>query len=193
MEIIFQNKREDMEAFFDYMLRETPEGKRLGKQAFEYRQGWMLLLIALLCSIYWGITGKGFVAFLLVIGFSVVGDGILFLISKFKPQYYFGRKVYKNQEKTLLPKEIQFFQLKRTLRADETGLEIRSSEAVHRWSWKRVDRIGITPNFVFIHVGNCPVVYVPKRDFVSEQSFAEFGKTLLELKEKNKDQPLGIE
>jgi hypothetical protein len=70
---------------------------------------------------------------------------------------------------------------------DDDWLEIKSSEANHRWRWRRVDQIGITSDFVFIHVGNCPVVYIPKRDFPSEQSFVEFGNKLLELKEKNKE------
>jgi hypothetical protein len=85
------------------------------------------------------------------------------------------------------------FSLPRTLRIDDNWLEIHSSEAIHRWRWRRVDRIGLTPNFIFIHVGNCPVVYIPKRNFPSEQKFLDFGKTLIELQKKNKNQPIGSE
>jgi hypothetical protein len=91
------------------------------------------------------------------------------------------------------PKELQIFQLQRTLTAEDNWLEVRSSEAVRRWRWRRVDQIGLTSNFIFIHVGNCPVVYIPKRDFPSEQNFIEFGKKLVELKEKSKSQPIGAE
>jgi hypothetical protein len=82
-------------------------------------------------------------------------------------------------------KDLELFQLPRTITIDEDGLEIRSSEGLHRWHWNVVERIAVRLNFIFIHVGNCPVVKIPKRDFSSEQSFHEFEKKLLELKENN--------
>ena len=193
MEVVFQHKREDMDAFYDYMLSETPEGKRAGKQAFNSLQLRGVLFVTLLSSLYGGLTGKGGIAFLLAIGFSILLNGAFLLEVRFKPYYYFGKQLYKKLEKNITPKDLQVFQLQRTLSMDEKWLEVRSSEGLHRYRWRQVKRIGITSNFIFIHVGNCPVIYVPKRDLPSEQSFAEFGKKLVELKEKNEDQPIGIE
>ena len=193
MDVAFQNKWEDFEAFYNYMLRETEQGKSLGKRAF---RAWALE--AVLGSIVfgllmWGIFGTpkdgllGAILLLLAIGL------LRLLISGFKPIYHAGVQVYRNQRKSITPIEWQVFQLPKTITVGDNWLEIRSSEAEHRWRWRRVDKIGLTPDFVFIHVGNCPVVYVPKRDFPSEQSFLEFGKKLVELKEKHQNQPIGTE
>jgi len=199
MEVTFQNKREDFEAFYDYMLEETQGGKQLGKQLFRSQQLWSVLTLALLCTLVWGILGNvGFslkisllISVIFFICVFVIGTGLRLLIAGFKPHYYFGREFYRKQEKLLTEKDLQSFQFSRTLTIDDDWLEIRCLEALHRWRWRRVDQIGITSNFVFIHVGACPVIYVPKRDFPSEQNFIEFGKVLLELKEKNKEQSLG--
>jgi hypothetical protein len=94
----------------------------------------------------------------------------------------------RNQTIAMTSKDLEFLQLPRTITVDEDWLEIRSSEAFHRWRWNCVDHIAVRSGFIFIHVGNCPVVYIPKRDFSSEQSFQEFGKKLLELKENNANQ-----
>lgn len=68
--------------------------------------------------------------------------------------------VYRSQEKSITPRELQFFQIPRTIVMDDSWLEIRNSEAVHRWRWRAVDKIGLTSDFVFIQVGTCPVVFV---------------------------------
>jgi len=193
MEITFQNKREDLDAFYGYLLRETQEGKRIGKIGYSNKRKWTIMYIALISALFWGVTGKGGISLLIGIGLLILGEVLMLLFFGFKPQYFYGNQIYKEQEKLLTSKDLQIIQLKRTLTADDDWLEIRSSEAVHRWRWRRVDQIGITTNFVYIHVGNCPVVYVPKRDFHSEQSFIEFGKKLVELKEKHKDEPFGAE
>ncbi len=191
MEIVFQNKREDFEAFYDYMSKKTEEGKTLSKQAYSQKQLWVIENALFWAALVWGVTGSwkiGLGAFIVVLAFLEL---IFLAVSGFKPRDYFGRQIYKNQEKWLKPKAIQVFQLPRTLKTDDEWLEISSSESVHRWRWRQVDRIGLTPNFVFIHVGNCPIVYVPKRDFPSKESFMDFGKKLIELQEKDKNQPIG--
>ncbi len=192
MEIAFQNKREDFEAFYDYMVKETQEGKMLSKQAFNIGQIRMVL-IAVLIGALLRVDGDGGVTWFLALFIFLGAELIFFLFAGFKPYYYSGLQIYKRQEKSLTPKDLQVFSLSRTLTADDNWLEIHSSEAIHRWRWRRVDRIGLTSSFIFIHVGNCPVVYIPKRDFPSEQSFLDFGKKLVELQEKNKNQSIGSE
>jgi hypothetical protein len=193
MEITFQNKREDLDAFYDYLLTQTPEGTRLGKHAYKNKQLWMVMFVGLISSFFWGLTSNVIIALISIIGLLIFVKVLFLIIAGLKPNYYYGKQLYKGQEKLLTPKDLQIIQLPRTLTADEDWLEVRSTEAVHRWRWRRVDQIGITADSLYIHVGNCPVVHIPKRDFPSEQSFIEFGKKLVELKDKYKDQPLGAE
>lgn len=193
MGVAFQNKREDFQAFYDYMVRETDQGKAFSKQVFNAKLGRLIMYSIFLGSVLWGVSEKWRAGLVIAIFTFLVIGTLELLISGFSPIYYAGIQVYKKQEKSITRKELQFFQLRRTITIDETWLEIRSSEALHRWRWRCVDKIGLTPNFIFIHVGNWPVVYVPKRDFPSEQSFIEFGNQLAELKEKNKNQPIGEE
>ena len=193
MEVTFQNKREDSQAFYDYIVKETEQGKAISKQVFRGWLTWAIIYSMFLGSLTWGISGKWQVGLGVTVFIFLAGGALKLLITGFKPIYDAGIQVYRKQEISTTPKEWQIFQLSRTITIDDNWLEVRSSEALHRWRWRRVDKIGLTPNFVFIHVGNCPVVYVPKRDFLSEQSFIEFGKKLVELKEKYKDQPIGAE
>ena len=193
MEITFQNKREDLDAFYDYLLTQTKEGDRIGKYGLSNKMSRAFWLVSLISALFWGATGNGNNALYLATALFIVAEGFIFFIPGFKPYYYHGKQIYKNQEKLLTPKDLQIIQLKRTLTIDENWLEVRSTEAVHRWRWRRVDQIGLTPNSIYIHVGNCPVVYVPKRDFPSEENYIEFGKKLVELKDKYKDQPFGAE
>lgn len=193
MEITFQNKREDFEAFYDYMVKETHQGQSVNKQALRSQQV-AVVGLALFSGMISLFSGGGLKGPLIVMGLLTLFWESLFLIKAgFKPRYYYGKQAYRNQENNLTAKDIQIFSLPRKITTDGNWLEVSSSEAIHRWRWRRVDQIGLTSNFIFIHVGNCPVVYVPKRDFPSEQNFIEFGKKLVELKEKNKDQPIGAE
>ncbi len=193
MEITFQNKREDLDAFYDYLLTQTKEGDRIGKYGLSNKMSTAFWSVSLISALFWGVTGNGNNALYLATVLFIVAEGFIFFIPSFRPYYYHGKQIYKKQEKLLTPKDLQIIELKRTLTIDENWLEVRSTEAVHRWRWRRVDKIGLTPNFIYIHVGNCPVVYVPKRDFPSEENFIEFGKILVELKDKYKDQPFGAE
>ncbi|MBT3314037.1 MAG: YcxB family protein [Anaerolineae bacterium] len=187
MEVTFQNKREDFEAFYNYMVKETEQGVSINKQVLEDQQR-AIVVLALFSGFISFVSGGGFRAAFLVSSLLVLFlEAIFFIKSGFKPRYYYGKQAYRGQEKRLTAKDIELFSLPRKATFDDDWLEIKSSEANHRWRWRRVDQIGITSDFVFIHVGNCPVVYIPKRDFPSEQSFVEFGNKLLELKEKNKE------
>jgi len=191
MEIVFQNRREDFAAFNNYMVKDTEQGKTLSAQAFRLKQISVIIDTIAISALIWGATGKWIMGLSLFIFLLLIIETLYILESGFKPRYFEGIRLYSRQEKLITPKDLQIFQLSRTLIIDENWLEIRSSEAIHRWRWRRVDKIGLTTDFIFIHVGNCPVVYVPKRDFPSEQDFIDFGKVLVEMKQKYKDQPIG--
>jgi hypothetical protein len=193
MEVTIRSKREDFQAFAEYMVKETDQGKMVSKRAFRDWLMWTALLALLLGAWEWGTSREWISGIIVILFVLLVGSMFKLLISGFKPIYHSGLEVYRSQARSMTPKELQVFQLSRTIMIDDQWLEVRSSEAMHRWRWRQVDRIGITHNFIFIHVGDCPVVYVPKRDFQSEQSFIDFGKGLVQLKEKYKDQPIGAE
>jgi hypothetical protein len=193
MEVTFRNKRADFQAYYDYMVRETEQGKKVSKQIFQNWLIWAFLVSALFGSLAWALSGKGQTGLIVTFVFFLFGITIRLLVSKFKPVYHAGIQVYRRQESSITPNELKVFELPRTIATDDNWLEIRSSEAIHRWRWRQVDHIGLTSDFIFIHVGSCPVVYVPKRDFTSEQGFKEFGTKLVELKERYKNQPIGAE
>ena len=192
MEIVFQNKREDIEAFYAYMATQTKEGKSLGRRAFISRQVWTFLIVALIGSLFQESGDGGFSWYLALFLFLAV-NLMFFLLTSFKPLVYSAKDVYRQQSRSLTTKDLQVFSLPKTLTADDNWLEIRSSETVHRWHWRVVNHIGLTVSFIFIHVGNCPVVYVPKRAFSSDDSYLEFGKQLIQFREKYMKQPIGEE
>ena len=193
MEIVFQNRRQDLESFYTYRIKETEQGKRLSRGLL---WGWLIravLISLLLGSLTWGITSKLRVGISVTVLILLVFGAMTVLLTGFEPLFAPAFEFFKKQEKSLNPRDWEVLQLPRTMTIDEQWLEIRSSEALHRWRWRQVDRIGLTSNFIFVHIGTDFVIIVPKRDFPSEQSFVEFGNKLVELKEKNKDQPIGAE
>ncbi len=191
MEITFQNKLEDFDAYYDYVLRETDRGKAYSARLYRSTQLRSVLFSALFGSLWWAVNGFWFNGLGMFIFWLVLLEAILFLRSGFNPRYYEAKQSYKRQEKFVNPKELQAYLLPRLLKADSDWLEISNSETMHRWRWRRVDHIHLTTDFVFIQASSSSVLYVPKRDFPSEKSFIEFGKELIEWKEKSKDQSIG--
>jgi hypothetical protein len=198
-EITFRNKREDLEAYYDYKLKETEEGKRIGKRVFIARSWFAVLIWGLGFTLIWGILGYLGASLrssvFLAIGCILVllmATGLALLIMGFKPYYYVGKQILQKNKKSLTERDWQIFQLPRTVKIEEDWLEVRTSEAVHRWRWGLVDAIGLTPDFIFLHVGMCYIFYIPKRDFPAGENFLAFGNRLVDMANKNKDQPLAI-
>lgn len=197
MEITFQNKKPDFEVYYDYFLRQTEEGKQLGKNLFIARLRFGIPSAALLLALPWGIfgyLGASFAFTWLVLAFFIgillASEGLYLLVAKFKPYYDAGWQFLKKNENSLSSKDLEIFQLSKTIKITDEWLEASTSEALHRWRWGLVDSIGLTPDFIFLHVGKCFVFYIPRRDFVSNDDFVDFGKKLVELQLKNKDQPI---
>ena len=92
MEITFQNKSEDLDAFYDYLLAQTPEGIRLGKYGFQDKQRWIFIDSALLGTVVWGATGNGVLAIVAALGFFIFMEFLFLLFAGFKPHYFYGRK-----------------------------------------------------------------------------------------------------
>jgi hypothetical protein len=193
MEIVFQNKIQDLDAIYAYMVKETEEGRRVSKQLFRTGLIWDILICLLLGFFFWVLYDSWLVGIGTMVFMFMLREALKLMLTKFQPLYIPAIEFYKKQEKLLTPRDLQVFQLSRTLTIDEKWLEVRSSEAVHRWRWRQVDRIEVFSDFIFIQIGSCSTVYIPKRDFQSEQSFIEFGKKLIEFQETNKDQPIGGE
>ena len=198
-EITFRNKREDLEAYYEYLLS-TEDGRQIGKKVFIARLWFTILIFALVFTLIWGVRGylgaSIRTSIFLALGFIfifVLAEVFVLAIMGFKPYHFVGQQVLKKNEKSLTARDLQILQLPRTLKIEDDWLEVRNSEAVHRWRWSLVDSIGLTSNFVFLHAGKCCAFYIPKRDFSSEEDFLAFGKRLVDLAKKNKDQPLAAE
>jgi hypothetical protein len=197
-EITFRNKREDLEAYYQYFLN-TENGKQIGKAVFIARLWFTVLVFALVFALIWGIRGY-LGASIRTSLFLMFGFIFLFILAEvlalatmgFKPYQFVGKQILKKNEKSLTERDVLLLQLPRTIKFEDDWLEVRTSEAVHRWRWGLVDSIGVTSNFVFLHVGKCHVFYIPKRDFSSEEGFQAFGKRLVDLVNKNKDQLLAV-
>jgi hypothetical protein len=187
MEVTFQNRLEDFDAFYDHLLRETEEGKQIGRIGFKNKNIWTIMWILLIGTFIWGATGNELIALLASAGLVIMAGGLMLLITGFNPRYYYGYQILKSQQKSISPRDLQAFQSKRTLRADDEWLEIQSSEVLHRWRWKRVEQILLSPKYVFINIGSCSAIYLPRREFRSEQDFVNFGRNLVELRERQKD------
>lgn len=193
MEIVFQNTRQDLESFYKYLIEETERGRSLGQKLLLEWLRRAILISLLFGSLTWGITSKLHIGIYVSILIFLVFGFMTILLTGFRPFFSPAFELFKKQEKSWNQRNWDVFQLPRTLIIDEKWLEIRSSEALHRWRWRQVDRIGLTSNFIFVHTGTEYAIIVPKRDFPSEQSFIEFGQKLVELQEQYKDQPIGIE
>jgi len=144
--------------------------------------------------VIWGVRGYLGASirssFFLALGFIIlyiVVEVFVLAIMGFKPYHFVGKQVLKKNEKSLTAKDLQFLESPKTIRISDDWIEVRNSEAMHQWQWGLVDAIGLTSNFIFLHVGKCYIFYIPKREFPSEDKFLEFGKKLVDLQKKNKN------
>src|SRR5699024_5077981 len=133
MEVTFQNKREDLQALYDYVVNETEQGKTMSKQVFRNWLTWAVIYSMFLGSVVWAVSGKWYFGLGVTIFILSAGGALRLLISGFKPISHAGVEVYKKQEKSITPRDMQFLQLSRTITIGDSWLEIRSSEAVHQW------------------------------------------------------------
>ena len=195
-EITFRNKREDLDAYYEYFLN-TEEGKQIGKKVFFGRLWFTTMIFALVFILIWGTLGYLGLSIKWSI-FLVIGFVFLFLLAEvfalsvmgFKPFFFVGRQVLKKSEKSMTDRDLQILHLSRTIKLNENWLEVRTSQAVHQWRWSLIDTIGITSNFIFLHAGKCCVFYIPKRDFSTEEGFQAFSTRLRDLAQKHKNEPL---
>jgi hypothetical protein len=196
-EIKFRNKREDLDAYYEYFLN-TEAGRQLGKSVFVGRLWFTGLVFALLLSLILGGLGYlGFsfrsAVFLALVSLVVMATVFGLLMFGWQPHKFVGKQVLKKSEKSLTEKDFRLLQLPRTIRITDDWLEIRNSEAAHQWRWGLIDAIGVTPQFIFLHIGKCFIYYIPKRDFSSDESFREFGEKLVELQKQHTDQPFATD
>ncbi|MBI5295700.1 MAG: YcxB family protein [Chloroflexi bacterium] len=187
MEVIFQNKIEDYQAFGEYYVTETKQGKRLSMQLFRLTQFIIIMFTALLGAFTWAITTKVQAGVNIFVICFLAMEAISMLRSKFKPIYHEGIQLFNRQISSMSPKDLSSLQLQKQLKIDDDWVEIRSPDTEHRWRWKALNQIGVTSDFIFIFSQTVVSIIIPKRAFSTEQSFIEFGRMMVELKEKNRD------
>jgi hypothetical protein len=191
MEITYRNKPEDFAASYDYLLKETAQGRNVSKWAFDLNQGITILLIIIFSLLLWGISASWKFGLVMLIPISIFCEGVFLLKSSFKPRYYYGKLTYKRQEASFSKKDLENFCLPKTIKVNNDWIEIESTEAIHRYRWRQIDSIGITVDFILVLIERSPIAYIPKRDFSSEQSFIDFAGMLSDLQKKNQGQPIG--
>ena len=193
MEITFQNRREDFASFYTHMAQDTEEGRRIGLQSLRARRiamGEYSLAIGCVMGVAYGSLTSGLAT---AIGLWLLSELVMRIVSKSRPAVWLARNVYRAQEQYLQPRDFEFIFLSRRLVADDDWLAIGNAWTSHRWHWRVVDKVDLTSDFIFLHIGGCPVIYLPKRAFASEQEFAEFGKALDALRAANLGKPIGGE
>lgn len=187
MEIVFKNTIEDYQAFGEYYVTQTKQGKKLSMQLFRSTQFVIIMVTALLGAFTWAATAKlpaG--ANMVVIGFLTM-EAITMFKSKFKPIYHEGIQALNLQISSMSPNNLKILQSQKRLTIDGDWVGIYSEYTEHRWRWNALDHVGVTPDFVFIFSQTIVNMIIPKRAFSTEESFIDFGKMVMELKEKNQE------
>lgn len=184
LEIKFQNKTDDFKAFAEYMAKETFEGKRIGSEMIRYLQFRTLNIASIGGLLVWSISNNFIGGAIVFLAFILLGEAVFFLETNFNPRYFYAKRTYLNQEKHLTEKQKNLFILPRKLIANEEYIEISSPVSLRRCNWICIEKIDISTDFIFIHIGGCPITYIPKRDFQSEQIFKEFGEQLIKYQQE---------
>lgn len=193
MEITFQNRREDFAEFYSHMARHRrgePDWARplCGMAAYDDSSQLRCWHDGCLRERFGNcLCGLSVILFLCL-------NGFLLLLSRGKTGGHACAECLQKTRTAPAPqKDLEVFLLPKRLEADDETLTISSRESLHRWRWRIVERVDLTANCLFIHVGACPVVYLPRRDFASEQEFVEAGKALEALRAANLGKPIGGE
>jgi hypothetical protein len=189
MEITYQNNQEDFDAYYDYVLLETTNGKKFSRQLFFGRQAWAILVILSITGVFWATLRSEVVGFYLLAFFLTLLEIFVAIESRFRPSNY-GRQYFKKIEKGISKKEKEYRLLPRTMKVDENGFEVSSEISLHRYKWQVIDQIVVKSNIIIILLGHSNIYIIPIRSFESEETYREFGKNLLELYECHKGQPI---
>lgn len=184
MEIVFQNTIEDYQAFGEYYVTETEQGKKLSRQLFRSTQFVILMVTALLGAFTWAATTEVQTGVNMAATCFLAMEALMLLRSNFKPMYYEGIRALNRQISSMSPDDLKSLQSQKRLTMDGDWVGIYSEDTEHRWRWHALDHVGITPDFVFIFSQTIVNIIIPKRAFSTEQSFIDFGKMVMELKEK---------
>jgi hypothetical protein len=184
MEINYQNKLEDWEEYYEFLLNAKEQGKKLRLFFTVVLQG-----IAVLTAL-----GIGFVVWMISFGlwrdgllFSALGFLILELMilikAKFHPARYYGALILKRRLKNIPEKEKKIFLQPKKLSMDEDGLQIESSGAFQRWPWRIVEQMTLSPDLIIIQIDQRVKCLIPRRDFNPENGFLDFWQHALKYKE----------
>jgi hypothetical protein len=184
MEIHYQNKLEDWEEYYEFLLNDKEQGKKIK---------------AILCACFAGdccpdcpgdrfrglddlirVMERWFIIFRPWVIDPRTDDPYQ---SKVYPARYYGALILKRRWKNIPEKEKKIFLQPKKLFMDENGLQIESSEAFHRWPWRVVEQMTLSPNLIIIQIDQRDKCLIPRRDFNPENGFLDFWQHALEYKE----------
>jgi len=191
LEVTFQNKIEDIQAFAEYMAKETDEGKRIGREINRSRQFRSITIMLILGLLVWNVLDNFLAGAVIALFGSLLGEALFHLMTNLDPSHFYAKKAYLDQEKYITSKDKKIFELPRKVLVSKDYIEISSSISLRRCNWVCIEKIAITSNFIYAHTGGCPTLQIPKRDFPSEQAFKEFGEKIVKYQQdfeaENKD------
>jgi hypothetical protein len=192
MEVTFRNEIADIEAYINYFLLHTQEGKRVGKNFF-LRHQLNILLLSCIAVVISPRDLNSIDYFIFILGAFIIIEFIYFAIAKFRPQFYYGKKALMKLSKLSTMKDIQIFQRQNKIIIAKEWLECITTDSNHRWHWNMVDRKGLTQDYIFLSPGNNLIYMIPKRDFPTEEEYQKFGEVILDYWKKGKELPITTE
>ncbi len=186
MEITYQNRIEDLVEYHQYLLHHTEEGKRAGVSYFLLIQVISFSLSVILGLFIWLISSSWLNGVSFFIFIFIASELFLFIRAKFKPFTYYSEKYIRKQGLKLTNWDESYFLLPKKLSFDDRGIDLTADTSKHHASWKFVAGIAQSADYIFIKIKNFGTLIVPRRAFQSQQSYVDFGNTLLESLERHR-------
>jgi hypothetical protein len=186
MEINCQNIIEDQKEYIDFLLQSKEHGRDVRVFVVLIMLIVQVIIIIVLFLIAWilslGSWKEGLQFSLLGLVLSPI---ILLALSKLRPVYYYGKRIFEKRLENLSEKEKNIFLLPKKFLITSEDLQVESALAFHKWKWSAIEKILLLPNLVVIYIDKNYTYLIPKRIFKSEDDFLYFYRHLLECKNKS--------
>ncbi len=177
MEITFQNKLEDLMETYQYFYTTIPIMKQMCLKAVILKQAFILALFFIMVSI----NPRNYL--FPVVYIFLFFEFAYFAIARFKPVHFEADNFARNQLKRFGKQFKRSYTSPGRLEFDTKWLKLYNEEARYEWVWDRIERIGLTDNFIFVRTTNNIIISIPRRDFDTRREFMEFWEKLNEVRD----------